>query len=176
MEKCISGSYPFCAKNKWFGENKHIGLNRFILLCFSGFKFLREEKEQEASIVSTNIDWLFSMLPGTRLHFLWLFLLLKLLSTMRKKLLDVSLLIPKVAPERPFLLSFFFLSKSLWFNLGVQLGIVYAVFPTWSLSFVYVWKELVYLRPWGAPIFKERALGYLLGLMRISGQVPKESG
>lgn len=111
MEKCISGSYPFCAKNKWFGENNHIGLNRFILLCFSGFKFLREEKEQEASIVSTNIDWLFSMLPGTRLHFLWLFLLLKLLSTMRKKLLDVSLLIPKVAPERPFLLSFFFSFK-----------------------------------------------------------------
>lgn len=62
MEKYIISSYPFCAKNKWFGENNSMGVNVLVLLSFSGFKFLGEkqrtrEKRKEAFIVSTNIYW-----------------------------------------------------------------------------------------------------------------------
>lgn len=50
MEKYITRTFPFCAKNKQFGGNC-LGLNVFVLLSFSGFKFLGVRKrEQEEEI------------------------------------------------------------------------------------------------------------------------------
>lgn len=48
-------------------------LNVFVLLSFSGFKFLggeteNQEKKRRRFVVSTNICWVLSMLPGTRPH------------------------------------------------------------------------------------------------------------
>lgn len=50
-------------------------LNVFVLLSFSGFKFLggeteNQEKKRRRFVVSTNICWVLSMLPGTRPHVL----------------------------------------------------------------------------------------------------------
>lgn len=136
MEKYITSSYPFYAKNKWFGENNFMGQNVFILLSFLGFNFLGEKKEQEkkgAFIVSTDVYWIFSMLPGSRLHFLWLFLLLELLSIMWKKLPDVSLPIPPVVPKRPFILRVW--TKLLWLNLGCwEYHLVFFHLGTWDLG------------------------------------------
>jgi hypothetical protein len=47
----------------------------------------------------------------------------------RRKLLDISLLIPKVVPGRPFLLIFFSLSKIIMIVLRDAAGIIAGVFP-----------------------------------------------
>lgn len=54
MEKYITSSYPFYAKNKWFGENNFMGLNVFILLSFEVLRGETENKKKEAFIISTN--------------------------------------------------------------------------------------------------------------------------
>lgn len=58
-----------------------MGLTVLVLLSFSDFKFLREKqrtRKKAAFIVATNIYWVFSMLPGTRSHFLTFFSTLKI--------------------------------------------------------------------------------------------------